>query len=509
MHAASFTWARRTAVGLACLATASAQAAPTPGLAPLATITDVLAGLDAAFGRGDAAAYVARFAADDPTALALLQQQLARVFAMTTTRQRTSVLVGEPRQVGAHTVVRVRHALDLHAGPRATLSRTTCTEEILLALRPAADGRWAPTLAVEAAPAEGAVRGDRLRCPACNYQIGDVPGWLCVPLRNDRADALEAASFHLLGSDVVCDVSVQVDPERRPPNLVAQQLADTLRQLQPADGSGAPATPLPKLGLPEAWLPAAHAAAPPSGLRGARLEVDWPAAGDDGRRVVLHVATFGGLQHLLLLRGRASALRTHAAAIAALLGSYQLLERDRDLVLAAAEPLAHHTGGELTGSTYHNHRFKVELVGAEGWRPVMLAGGAAFRVVWSSPPPAGQSPAGHVQGRLWLTGYLVPPGLGRWCEATADRWLAQQCERRGLDLLAADAGTTAWQQAVGCDATRTLVGHLRQPASPDTPRRRWFRLLLRDDLLLVVDGFAATAADEAALQKMLASLRRE
>jgi hypothetical protein len=201
-------------------------------------------------------------------------------------------------------------------------------------------------------------------------------------------------------------------------------------------------------------------------MQGALVAIELPQDfGGDGGRAVFHVVTFGGLQHLLLVRGSARALRERTDAVDELLRSYRLLETDLHAATTTASALAHHTGGEVDGATYRNRRHRVELAGAPGWRPVMLAGGAALRVVWSSPHGS----------RLWLTGYeVVPPGMSRWCRATATRWVEQQCERRGLELAAGAAGTTSWADDEECGgATRVLLGRPRA----GEPRRepRWFR----------------------------------
>jgi hypothetical protein len=386
----------------------------------------------------------------------------------------------------------VQHDVELRGGAGALQPHASFTEQWLLALHQRADGTWAPTLAVETVPARDAWQGDRVRCPACNYEIGGVAGWLCVPLRGDRAAALESTSFYVLGTDVTCDVSVQVDADARDPALVVQQLADDLHAIDPACERTAPV----------AWLPPAYASDAPSGLRGAELAIDVPnAAGRRPGRVQLHVVAFGGLQHLLVVRGSATGVREHDKQVHELLASYRLLERDRDLARAAAEPLAHHTGGALAGGRYRNDWYGVELAGAPDWRATLLCGGTAFRVVWTSP---------H-QSRVWLTGYRVPPGMSRWCQTTAMRWLQEQCEGRAIELRPDDASSTPWQQTEDClGSTRTLLGSAllgSASANSGAPHRR-FRLLLRDDLLVVADGFGTDADDDAAVQKMLQSLQR-
>ena len=476
--------ARLCLVGLTWLpALAGQNAADTGALAD--GMRAVLERLDAAFGRGDADGYAALFEPDHLGAHALLRRQLERCFAPATQWQRSTTVVGELRRVGEHTAVRVRHDVTLRGDPRSILPQAHFTEDWLIALRPGAQGVWVPTLAIETTPGRRGVP-ELFRCPPCNYEIGGVPGWLCVPLRSDRANAMEAASFYLLGSDVACDVSVQVDPGRSDPAEVATQLADALFRLEPGarPGSSRP------------WLPPAHAAAPPPGLRGAVVAIELPHDfGGAGGRALFHVAALGGLQHLLLLRGSARALRERAATVDALLHSYRLVDPDFDAAAAAPKALAHHTGGAVDGETYRNERYGVELRGAPGWRPTMRAGGAAFRVVWTSAHGS----------RLWLTGFAVPPGMSRWCRATATRWIEQQCDRRGLQLAAA-AGDAAWTDDEACrGASRVLIG---TPRTGDGAHPRWFRVALNDDLLLVLDGFAVHADDEPALQQMLHALRR-
>jgi hypothetical protein len=443
-------------------------------------VEEVLRELDALYVRGDAAGYVARFLPGHGEAMAQRERQLAQAFAASRSRQRTSTVLGQPRQLGGHTIVRARYAIALQCADGAAVPGVAFEEECLLALRADGRGRLQPAFEVETTPAPGCVQEDRFRCEACNYEVGGVDGWLCVPLRADRANALEAVIFLRLGSDLVCDVAVQVDPDASPPETVALDLASVLQPRASATTR-----------QPQAWLPPAHAEMPPAGLRGARLEL----ATGDGARVAIHVVAFGGLQHLLLLRGREASFAREAAAVAALLGSYRLLERDRDLALAAAEPLRHHAGGTLHGNAYENHRFGVTCDGEPGWTAAQRTGGAAFRVVWTS--PAGS--------RFWLTGHAVPPGMARWCRATADRWLARLCEQVAVELRADDPGCSDWHEEACGALTRVLHGAPRAGAAAPA---RWLRLLLYDDLLLIADGAAAVADDEPAVRRLLAAVRR-
>jgi hypothetical protein len=148
----------------------------------------------------------------------------------------------------------------------------------------------------------------------------------------------------------------------------------------------------------------------------------------------------------------------------------------------------------------------VTMPGPAGWSAQLRSGGAAFRVLWHS----------GAGSRLWLTGYAVPPGLTRWCPTTADRWLTRLCEERSLAPSSATPSSSRpngddepWQVLPDCGAkTRTVRLTPDGEPDPSAPRHRWLRLVLYDDLLLVLDGYATCAEDEAALTASLGTLRR-
>jgi hypothetical protein len=343
-------------------------------------------------------------------------------------------------------------------------------------------------------------------------------------MRPERARSLEAASFYLIGTDVACDVSVGIDDAAPAAATVARDLGETLVGL---DSHAHP-------GPVEAWLPSTHADAPPAGFAGARLEISLPHDFDGrGGVACFYVMTFGGLQHVLLLRGSKAALGQHHTNVQALLASYRLLQTDVDLALAAARPLQHHTGGTLTSgvnqgsgnqsggnqsggnqsdgqSSYQNDRFGFRVAGPNGWRAEQRCGGAALRVLWSS--PAGS--------RLWLTGYDVPQGLDRWCQRTADRWLQELLLRADLVAKSTAPADGAWAEHVTCNGgTRTLTCvplHAgdqhpggQHPAGHGPARERTLHVFLRDELLLVADLQPANDDDAAAMQAALASLRQQ
>jgi hypothetical protein len=304
-------------------------------------------------------------------------------------------------------------------------------------------------------------------------------------MRGDRAQALEAADFYLIGTDLACDISVQTDPLSPAALDVARQLGEALHGIDP---SAKPA-------LPEPWLPPAHAKDKPKGLCCARLEVDLPQdfAGDGGC-AVFHVMTFGGLQHVLLVRGSRKSLRVHAASLQALLDSYRLLQVNADIAEASARALVHHTGGSFRGNVYDNSIYGVEMQGPEGWQAQQRAGGTAFRAIWTSPRGS----------RIWLTGYAVPSGMNQWCQKTADRWFQTLCER--ADLVPC-ADQQAWTQVLDCGPMRSVACEPRSPEKAGS-HQRLARLLVRDDLLVIADGCIATDEDAAAVRAALGSLRR-
>lgn len=492
---AARAWWRRLGSGLVswlCCGPALTAQAPAPlptAPAPRERIDTVLRGLDEHFARGDVAGYAATFRPDHPGCHALMRLQLERLVAATPQRDRTSTILTEPCQIGPRTVVRVRHAITLRE-PGTRTPRAELRQDAVVAFATAPDGSVVPTFCVEM-PVDSTRNPEPqrpLRCPPCNYEVGGVAGWLCVPMHAEQANALEGASLFLIGTDLACDVSVEVEPEPQRATLVASDLGAALRSLEPTA----------RLHPAEPWQPPAHRDQTGAPIDGARLEVelpdDFPQAG--GGRALFHVTTFGGLQHLLLVRGSAHALRQHEGAVQALLASYRVLQRDGQAAAAASEALGHHTGGVCVGSSYRNELYRVVLDGPTGWKLQQRTGGPVFRVVWTS--PAGS--------RLWLTAHRVPTGAERWTTADADLWIEQLSSQQNLLARPADTGTE-WTPLVDCGAhARSL--QLVPKAGPAEARPRVVRALRFDDLLLVADGFAVDDAEQAELTAALASLRR-
>ncbi len=449
---------------------------------PVERIRSVLAGLDDAAGRADVAACLSHFVPDHPGAHAMLGVHLARVLSLGKQPRRQTRILGGPHVLGPRTLVHVEH--ELHFDDPALPVGFRVREQALLAFR--ADGaRVVPTFAVVLPTlADDAMRTAPLRqfrCQVCNYEVLGAPSWFCVPMREEGAQALEGATFHLAGTDVACDVSVRVADQDGTALDTAQRLAGALCGIEP-DGRAA---------VPTAWVPPALADEATTGGCGARVEV----ALRGGARAVLHVVRFGGLEHVLLVRGDAATLRRHAADVERLLAGYRLLEPGCDPAARTAASLHHHTGGRLVGNRYENPERGIALTGPDGWRAEQRAGGAAFRVVWTS--PAGS--------RLWFVGYAVPRGLDRWTAATADRWIEKLLE--GAGLVATGGPDADWEACSTLDLpSRTLVARPQPGLDPTRPFERRLRAILRDDLLVVADARAQTAEDEATLATALRAI---
>lgn len=442
--------------------------------------------LDERYERGDVRGYVAAFDPDNRGAVAMMQRRIERQIAASRSRERTSTVLAGPTSIGERTMFRVRHDIQLvsRLGVRRTL-----VEDTYLALR--ADGsQLTPTFAVEMVPEMDCVQSDKFACPACNYEVGGVDGFLCVPLRSERSLALESASFYLIGTDVVCDVHVQVQSRPQTAQRAARALAEAFAELAPAA----------EVGLVTAWVPPAHADAPPAGMDSAQVVVKLRGDSDAGGRAVFRVVTFGGLQHILLTRGDGESLDAAAAPLRALYASYSLIERDRDVVEAAALPLRHHLGSSFDGVRYDNARFGVTFAGPAGWRPEHRVGGARFRARWSAPDGS----------QLWLNGYGVPTGSASWTRRDADRWIDDRFRARGLYPVSSqpDGVDPGWHEGAGGAPERSVVLELRGEAPPGTPRRRVLHVQLHEDLLLIVDGYGVSLESEQAALATRASLRR-
>lgn len=502
---------------MACQQNQKAAQETAPAVSATA-IKQLLAKLDTHFSNGAVDKYLGEFEPDHEGSLAMLGRHLERLLRLGGQQPtRTSNVVAGPRSMRDRTIVRVRHQMQwapakAAAGAPAGKPRIL-VEDSYIALRVADDGRLVPTLSVDMPPKVNCVTEDKFRCPPCNYEIGGVDGFMCVPLRREQALALESASFYLVGTDLVCEVHVRLEPgqvakegqvagegqatsgkvnAKKSAKAVVQQLASALAKIEPSA----------KVGIPSAWLPPMHKKSPPASLDAARVTValpkDQPERG--GRVTIFHVVSFGGLQHVLLIRSSKDTLRKHQDAVDELFRSYMLLEVDCDEAALASLPLRIHTGSMFDGPAYHNVLYDVEMHGPDGWHPEHRSGGAAFRIRWRGPNGS----------QMWLIGHRVPAGMDGWTSETADRWLMHQCNRQALQPDEQFAATSAaqWHKTDSGAACRTSVLNQNRPKQPNTPRRRILHVQVHEDLLLVVDGTGGTQADEAAIRAAIATLQR-
>jgi hypothetical protein len=446
-----------------------------------AALTRLLADLDRAFSLGDAKAYLERFEPDNRKLHDRLAERLRRLLHGNPGWTRHSELRTEPRLVGPRTVVGVRSEARLAEDAPAVV------ETGLLVLRPVG-ARLVPT-AYLPAPIDGGdcPIPDHFACPACNYAIGGVDGWLGVPLPGATSETVDGVSFHLLGTDVTCDFAVEIDDPLPGEDRSGVGAVGASERLTAALLGLAPAATPP---MPEAWRPASLQTAVPPEFSGARQRLVLP----DGSIAIVLITALGPLRHALLVRGSARAVDAGAAAIDALLASYRFLDLELDRSTLANAPFAAHTGGQVDGASFRSERHSVRCDGPPGWSVRQRNCGAAFKVNWTCPERIG-----------WLSvcGYLPPLGLARWRERDADSWLADLCARAQLAIdSAADRG---WRpsECGGLVRELTLVAAAGHRGGP-TPR--WLRLWLRDDLLVVADAHGR-ADDEPLLRAAMASIR--
>lgn len=449
-------------------------------------VDPVLSRLDDSFNARDLDRYVGTFAWDDPRQRDQVRARLQLLFAGNTLVQRSRVQ-GQLHPVGPRSAVLVQR--DYHCDRKVAAAKADYAVEasdavwLVLGQR---DGALVPTALYEASATADRDPSQPFRCPACNYQVGGVPGWLCAISPPARAETLEAATFALLGTDVSCDVAVEIDHQSPPAAAAATALVDAMQDLLP--GTRADAV--------EPWLPPSLSAAPPAHLTAARVRLELP----DGAQNLLHVISLGALRHTLVVRGQARAMAAHQQDIAALLASYSLLQTDGDLALLAAQPIAAHQGGVPHDGSYDNALYNVHISGPAGWTATAEATGAAFSVVWRCP---------QQQGRMTVTGYRPPPELSCWCTRFADLWLDDLCRRSGMKI------DTMLDPCWACSKNGAAAGQMRcidaavDAPTPEHPERRLLQLCMRDNLLVVLDGYVLGDVDDELLRAAFKTLRME
>ena len=474
--------------------TTTTNAKATADQIPMERIESVVADLDAFFVKGDIRSYLNAFAPDQDGSLAVMGMHLEKLASISgKNRQRESNIIGGPIRFADRTVVRIRHVTTWPT----ERNLANYVEDSYLAVSTTKNGRVVPTFTIEIPPTVSCLKDAKLHCPPCNFQIGGVAGFLCVPQQREKSLALESASFYLIGTDIACDLVVKVADKPAKAKAVVQKLAGAFARLEPSA----------RIGIPSSWTPPQHSKQPPDGMDSARIEVELPADHQEsgGDVSIFHAVSFGGLQHLLLLRASKKSLNHHQASVDKLLQSFMLLEVECRDTAIAANSLRQHTGGQVQGNSYYNERFDIELQGPQGWRAQERVGGCMFRVRWSR----------ERMSEMWLIGHRVPAGMKKWTKETADRWLNHHRKKFHLTVATEEnsAQETDWHQASDGSACRTLT-LLQQrvtdgPDHPIYPIRRVLHMRLHDDLLVLVDGYGATQADEAAVRAAVRTLKRK
>ena len=323
---------------------------------------------------------------------------------------------------------------------------------------------------------------NQFRCPACNYQVIGATGWLAVPHRRERTDCMEAISFYSLGADLSLDVSVFVDPKPLAALPALKTYLDAL-STERTDNSAADVQV-------QAWMPPAHRASPPPGLRGARAELRLR----DHQPTRHHLVTLGSLRYLLVLRGDDEAM--HSEGATEILDSFEILNPNLAPEQLASMPVtAHSGGGRFDGRIYINPTYLVTFEGPEGWEHSLQAAGCLFEVRFDCPLG---------QGTLWTRAHGPPVGLDRWYQNVADSWLSDYCAAQGMEVV--DEG--GWQDSDSGFRLRTMTTTAPRGSEGATAVPRIIRLAMAEDLLLVLHGYGTDATGRALVMQSFDSLRR-
>ncbi|MEC7583619.1 MAG: hypothetical protein VYE77_04820 [Planctomycetota bacterium] len=452
----------------------------------------LLRNLDELHNAGELEEYLARFVAEQTLLHDVharhLQARMAYAQSSNKALVRQSQLLSQPHSLGEHTILGVTYQTSWSDGSGSPMS-----EHGFLVVREA-NGQLVPVLAIETPPKIAATLGQAnnpsltggLSCPPCNYQIGPAAGWLCVPVPHTRSHALDAATFLLLGTDIAIDLSVRIGPADETATVMVDRLLDKLLDHAP-DGDKHMTQP---------WLPSSLKDRRPRGLTGAMAIADLP----DDQRTVIYGTALGRLHHLLLLRGDREAQERHRATIDRLLGSFQLVGLDDPDTDHATRSLNHHSGGHLTkNGNFLSQQHQIRIDGPRGWHPTLRSAGCVFQVRWESPD--------H-DGRLWFSGHRPPSTSNQWTRRLADRWVDRFVANIGQVVEDSD-----WSDpdAHGQRGRELVLGRDERPTAetgmPMFTQRR-LRLLLRQDLFLIADGYVAPDEDPAPVLLALRSMRR-
>lgn len=401
-------------------------------------------------------------------------------------------------EVGGAGVVRADITIaraDRH--PDDALSR--CVQPAYVAFRSTASGArivlWEPVDADAVAHVSGGFTGS-FSCPPCNFRIGSdqLRGWLVVPSPKLVHGSVELVAFCRPGADLRLAISVH----RNDHHDDAPALLHAIVERPPCEDEAG----IVARGDVEPWLPEPYRDAPPAGLAGAHCAVTL--AGE--QHCDLYLLTLRTpsqrrdqpeICYLLSVRGAASALAEAAGDVATWLASFRLLDPEATSDAVGAASAQEHCGrAEVAPDGVFRHPASgVSCRGPATWNATLIADRCRFGVAYSCPSGGGS---------LNLTAYERDPGTEVERENAAYLWVADQLARAGLEIF----DDTGWFSLDGPDAVTARARDLAsRPLGQERPHYRRDRLLLCDDLLLVVDGVIDGGEAEEAYARLVESLR--
>lgn len=438
--------------------------------------------LDEAFAKGDRAGYLAHFHALHTVLHALLTRRLTDVFAAHADLDRHSEIKGYWR-LGRHAIVHVASTTTDTERPDAGAVR----EDALWALRNASS-EPVVVLSVEIDPNTLDAMQDpddplrpkhQLRCYACNYSIHAGEDWLMVPNCGARTGCLESFSFYSLEHDLSASLTIHLDAGHAAlkPQAVLLELVERNVDV-PVDGVRV-----------ESWLPPSYDDQNrPRHLEGARcvlVDVPYP-----GWRTEAHLATYGRLAYLFVVRGRVEAVEAEREAVRRLMESFVLDDPSLDPEEVALRITKERQGGWLEGQVYTNERYGVRFTGPPEWTGRTAAGQYAFDVTW-------RRPDGHAFVRL--KALAVPVGAVGWTKEMVESVARNACAGEHLTL----------RSPAGWIEGNSGFAHERHLTGTDARGRAVvLRLSFDEDLFAIVEA-RGPAADVAELQHAAGRLTRE
>lgn len=328
-------------------------------------------------------------------------------------------------------------------------------------------------------------------CPPCNFKIGtdELMDWLVIPSPRRISGCVEMVSFRRIAEDIQMTLSIH----RNDKHLDAMALLTEL--------TSHPTGPdIVDRGDITTWVPP-HYDETPEGMQGARRELVLAS----GQRDHLHVMTRRTpdapahdeeICYLLTVRGSAQAHADHRDEIDAWLRSFQLIDTEASSHASGKGSATAHGGGvtDPTGN-YSNAKHGLNFSGPEGWHIAHQADRCLLAVTFTCPQDRGVL---HVAAHETLPGTLEEQKSG-----AVDLVMAE-LKSAGLEILE----DTGWQAQDGPgEAELFREIRSRDPEAPPEQHRR-DRILMFDDLWVLVDGMLRVEAAGEAFVDLASSVRR-